>query len=91
MMKKVLKPGFIAIFLWGIGLLLINQSYHEYVRYYLYLSLIVIFPFMVWNLTKEWKKDKVEETKEFRTSIFRMLIMMAFMIIVFFITRQNHI
>lgn len=90
-MKKVLKPGFIAIFLWGIGLLLINQSYREYVRYYLYLSLIVIFPFMVWNLTKEWKKDKVEETKEFRTSIFRMLIMMAFMIIVFFITRQNHI
>lgn len=91
MIRKILTPGTITIFLWGIGLLLINQSYYEYVRYYLYLSLIVIFPFMVWNLTKEWKKDKLEETKEFRTSIFRMLIMMAFMIIVFFITRQNHI
>lgn len=91
MIKKVLTPATIAIFLWGSILLLINQYYYEYVRYYLYISIIVIFPIMIWNLIKQWKKDKVEETKEFKPSIFRMLIMAVVMIVIFFITKQNHI
>ncbi len=91
MIKKILTPATIAIFLWGSILLLINQYYYEYVRYYLYISIIVIFPIMIWNLIKQWKKDKVEETKEFKPSIFRMLIMVVVMIVIFFITKQNHI
>ncbi|SCY43418.1 hypothetical protein SAMN02927916_2059 [Flavobacterium anhuiense] len=91
MIKKILTPATIAIFLWGSILLLINQYYYEYVRYYLYISIIVIFPIMIWNLIKQWKKDKVEETKEFKPSIFRMLIMAVVMIVIFFITKQNHI
>ncbi|KAF2080848.1 hypothetical protein [Flavobacterium sharifuzzamanii] len=91
MVKKILAPATIAIFFWGIGLLLINQYYYEYVRYYLYISILVIFPFMVWNLIKQWKKDKVEETNEFKTSIFRMLIMAVVMIVIFYVTKQNHI
>ncbi len=91
MVKKILTPATIAIFLWGSILLLINQYYYEYVRYYLYISIIVIFPIMIWNLIKQWKKDKVEETKEFKPSIFRMLIMAVVMIVIFFITKQNHI
>ena len=75
----------------GSILLFINQYYYEYVRYYLYISIIVIFPIMIWNLIKQWKKDKVEETKEFKPSIFRMLIMAVVMIVIFFITKQNHI
>ena len=91
MVKKILTPATIAIFFWGIGLLLINQYYYEYVRYYLYISILVIFPFMVWNLIKQWRKDRVEETKEFRSSIFRMLIMVGVMILIFYVTKQNHI
>ncbi len=91
MIKKILTPATIAIFLWGSILLLISQYYYEYVRYYLYISIIVIFPIMIWNLIKQWKKDKVEETKEFKPSIFRMLIMAVVMIVIFFITKQNHI
>jgi len=91
MIKKILTPATIAIFLWGAILLLINQYYYEYVRYYLYISIIVIFPIMIWNLIKQWKKDKVQETKEFRSSIFRMLIVAVVMIVIFFITKQNHI
>lgn len=75
----------------GSILLFINQYYYEYARYYLYISIIVIFPIMIWNLIKQWKKDKVEETKEFKPSIFRMLIMAVVMIVIFFITKQNHI
>lgn len=91
MIKKILRPATIAIFLWGSILLFINQYYYEYARYYLYISIIVIFPIMIWNLIKQWKKDKVEETKEFKPSIFRMLIMAVGMIVIFFITKQNHI
>ncbi|WDF65618.1 hypothetical protein [Flavobacterium sp. KACC 22763] len=91
MIKKILTPATIAIFLWGTILLLINQYYYEYVRYYLYISILVIFPFMIWNLIKQWKKDKAEETKEFRSSIFRMLIMAVVMILIFYVTKQNHI
>lgn len=91
MIKKILTPATIAIFLCGAILLLINQYYYEYVRYYLYISIIVIFPIMIWYLIKQWKKDKVEETKEFKSSIFRMLIMTVVMIVIFFITKQNHI
>ncbi|WP_281632563.1 hypothetical protein [Flavobacterium luteolum] len=91
MIKKIVTPATIAIFLWGLILLLINEYYYEYVRYYLYISIIVIFPIMIWNLIKQWEKDKVEETNEFKTSIFRMLFMAVIMIVIFFITKQNDI
>jgi len=91
MIKKVLTPATIAIFFWGIGLIAINEYYYEYLRPYLYISLLLIFPLMIWNLIKQWKNDKVEETKEFKSSISRMLIMAIVMIIVFLITKQNHI
>ncbi|MNK59052.1 hypothetical protein D3C87_781510 [compost metagenome] len=91
MIKKYLTPATIAIFLWGIGLWLINEYCHEYIRNYLYMYLLAFFPIMIWNLIKQWKKDKVEGTKEFNSSIYRMLLMAVVMIVIFFITKQNHI
>lgn len=91
MIKKVLTPATIAVFFWGIGSLLLNVYYYEYLRPYMYISLAVIFPIMVWNLIKQRKEDKNQGTEEFKHSISRMVIMAMIMIIIFCITKQNHI
>lgn len=46
---------------------------------------------MIINLIKQKKKDKMEGTKEFQSSIYRMLIMAVVLGIMYFITYQNHI
>ncbi|MFC0777253.1 hypothetical protein [Flavobacterium sp. HJSW_4] len=60
MMKKVLTPATIAIFFWGIGLLFINEYYHEYLRPYLYLSIIIAISCIVIDKIKEDKEEKSE-------------------------------
>ncbi len=91
MIKKKLTPATIAIFFWGIGLLIVNQQYYEYLRYYLYLSIIIAFPIMILNMIKQRKNDKVNGTKEFHHSINRMMIFAVILVIMFAITKQNHI
>jgi len=57
MIKKVLTPATIVIFFWGLGLLAINQYYYEYLRPYLYLSIIVAIGCIVYNKIKEDKNE----------------------------------
>jgi 4-hydroxybenzoate polyprenyltransferase len=90
-MKKYSTPINIFILLWGFVLIVISELYSEYVRYYLYLSLIIMIPIMIWNLIKQKKNDKVEGTKEFQFSIYRMLFMAVVLVIMFYMTKQNHI
>ncbi|MEN2399481.1 hypothetical protein GKZ90_0006815 [Flavobacterium sp. MC2016-06] len=90
-MKKYSTPINIFILLWGFILIVISELYSEYVRYYLYLSLIIMIPIMIWNLIKQKKNDKVEGTKEFQFSIYRMLFMAVVLVIMFYMTKQNHI
>jgi len=48
--------------------------------------------FMVLKMIKQRKEDKLNDTKEFQTSVYKMFFMMVVVLIVFFfITRQNHI
>ncbi|GAA3740688.1 hypothetical protein GCM10022422_25450 [Flavobacterium ginsengisoli] len=56
MIKKIFTPATIAILFWGIGLLIINQYYYEYLRPYLYLSIIIALGCIVY--------DKIEKNKE---------------------------
>ena len=56
MIKKIFAPATIAILFWGIGLLIINQYYYEYLRPYLYLSIIIALGCIVY--------DKIEKNKE---------------------------
>ncbi|OXB00679.1 hypothetical protein B0A81_20610 [Flavobacterium plurextorum] len=90
MKEKIAAPVSI-IFLWGLILIAITEWYYEYVRYYLYVSIAVIIPIMIWNLIKQKKKDKISGTREFQSSIYRMLIMAVVLIIIFYITKQEHI
>lgn len=46
---------------------------------------------MIVNLLKKRKEDKLNGTKIFQSSIYRMLIMAAVLLVFFFITKQNHI
>ncbi|KQX00672.1 hypothetical protein ASC72_07305 [Flavobacterium sp. Root420] len=91
MMKKYITPINIAVLLWGLLLLVISGFYPDYTRYYLYLSIIVIIPVAIFNLIKQRKQDKLNNTTEFQTSIYRMLFMAVLLIVFFFITRQNNI
>jgi hypothetical protein len=91
MMKKYITPINIAVLLWGLMLQAISWFYPDYTRYYLYLSIIVIIPVAVFNLIKQKKQDKLNNTTEFQSSIFRMLIMAVLLVVFFFITKQNPI
>lgn len=89
-MKHVTTTNIIFV-LWGIVLLCLTELYYEYVRYYLYVSIIVIIPFTIWNLIRQKKEDRAEGTNEFKFSIYRMMIVAVVLGFMFFITRQNHI
>ncbi|OCB73795.1 hypothetical protein B0A79_20820 [Flavobacterium piscis] len=90
-MKKLITPINIAIFFWGLMLIAISQLYPDYTRYYLYLSIAVIVPVSIVNLVKEKKEDKLNNTENFKFSIYRMLFMVVILCVFFFITKQNHI
>ncbi|KRD10465.1 hypothetical protein ASE21_12240 [Flavobacterium sp. Root901] len=91
MMKKLIKPIYIAIFLWGLILNSISWFYPDYTRYYLILSIIVITPLAIIEMIKMKKEDKLNETTLFKEAIYRMLIMSVVLGVIFVITKQNHI
>lgn len=81
----------ILLLLWGLIFVVISAFFREYVRYYLYLSIIIIIPIMILNIIRQRREDKLNGTKIFQASIYRMLIMVALLLVFFFITKQNHI
>lgn len=92
MIKKYIIPVNIIFLLWGPILIVISEFYREYVRYFLYLSIIAIIPIMVLNLIKQRREDKLNAAKVlFRQSIYRMLIMAVVLVVFYFLTHQKHI
>ncbi|KOP38978.1 hypothetical protein DBB36_20975 [Flavobacterium sp. WLB] len=90
-MKKYLTPINIIFVLWGLILQAVSWFYPDYTRYYLYISIIVIIPFAIVSFIKQKEKDRIEGTKEFQASIYRMLFMAVILGIMYFVTYQNHI
>lgn len=88
---KHVTPTNIIFVVWGIALFCISELYYEYVRYFLYLSIAIIFPVTIWNIIKQRKIDKIERTEELKHSINRMMILAVVLVIMFAITKQNHI
>ena len=58
MIKKLLTPSTIAIFLWGIGLLIVNEKFYEYLRTYLCLSIVIAVAYMIFDNIKKRKESK---------------------------------
>ncbi|WP_316632721.1 hypothetical protein [uncultured Flavobacterium sp.] len=90
-MKEYITPINVFFFFWGLVLLAISEFYPEYLRYYLYLSNAIIIPVMIISLIKQRKKDKLNDTMEFRFAMYRILIMALMLVIFFFVTKQNHV
>lgn len=83
-MEKYITQTNITLFLWGPILLVISRFYPDYTTYYLYLSIIVMIAFMVLKMIKQRKEDKLNNTQEFRASVYKMFFMMLVALIVFF-------
>jgi hypothetical protein len=90
-MKKYITPATIAVLFWGIGNLLINEYYYEYLRYYQYASIIIMIPFAIFNLMKKRREDRVNGTQNFNVSIYRMMFLAVLLIAFFFITKPDQI
>lgn len=90
-MKKYITPISIAMFLWGLILITISEVYRDYTRYFLYLSIIIVIPLIIVNMIKQRKEDKINNTKEFKASIYRMLIMAVMLAVFFFMTKQYYV
>ncbi|WP_144221452.1 hypothetical protein [Flavobacterium anhuiense] len=58
MMKKVLTPSTIIVFFWGIGLLIINEKFYDYLRLYLCLSILIAIGWIILDQVKKRKEDR---------------------------------
>jgi len=90
-MKKHFTTINIIYFFWGILLLTISGFFTDYVRSYLYLSSAIVIPYGILDVSKQRKNDKAERIKKLSDSVNRMMIMAVVLIIMFAITKQNHI
>jgi len=88
-MKKYITPIKIISSLWVLPLIFIPREYSEYLRYYLYGSITIMIPFMIFNLIKQRREDQLNGATMFKSSIYRMLIIAVILIVFFFITEQS--
>lgn len=91
MIKKIVTPVNVIFLFWGLVLVTFSESYPQYTRYFLYASILFILPVMIVNLVKQRKEDKQNGTIKFQSAVYRMLFMAALLVIMYFITKQNHI
>jgi len=87
--KKQITPAIITIFIWGIGLLLVNEYYYEYIRYYQYIFIPIMISFMIFNLVKQRRDDKADGTQSFKFSIYNILVTLFIMGVLFFLIKSN--
>ncbi|SMO35199.1 hypothetical protein SAMN06265349_101182 [Flavobacterium resistens] len=91
MIKKIVTPINVIFLFWGLILLTFSESYPQYTRYFLYASILVILPVMIINLIKQRKEDKLNYTTNFQSAVYRIIFMAVLLVIMYFITKQNHI
>jgi len=86
--KYITLPSFVTLFciiiLWTISL-----TFPEYSRYFLYLSILVLIPFIIIDLIKKRKEDKNDGTENFKFSVYNILISVAILGILFFVISKN--
>lgn len=90
MIKKYLTLTNIISFFWIAVLFLISQFYPDYKRYSLYVSIIIMIPFIIVNLVKKRREDKTNGTENFKLSIYNIVIAMVFVGILFFLINSNY-
>ncbi|WP_035643860.1 hypothetical protein [Flavobacterium sp. ASV13] len=91
MIKKIVTPVNVIFLFWGLVLVTFSESYPQYTRYFLYASILFILPVMIVNLVKQRKEDKQNGTIKFQSAVYRIIFMAVLLVIMYFITKQNHI
>lgn len=88
MIAKYISLETVIMFFWGLLMVVLSLFFSEYVRYYLYASILVVTPLLIMKLLKIRKEDQIHQTKQFRVVIFNVIV--AFMILGFlFVFIQN--
>ncbi|WP_289659680.1 hypothetical protein [Flavobacterium panacagri] len=90
-MKKYFTPINTAFILWSILLITIATFFRDNMRLFLYLSITVFIPFVIWDILKQSKKFKTEGTKDIYNSINRMVIIAVVLVIIFAMAEQNYL
>lgn len=91
MIKKYITTTTVILFVWIPMQFLISQFYPNYTRYFTYLSIIVMISVMIFDLIKQWKEDKINDTTEFQALLYKFLFMIVLLTSCFFILKQNYI
>jgi len=73
----------------GIGIDSRFRLVSEYIRYYLHFSTIVMIPILISKLIKVRKGDKVNDTENFKFSMYNILISGVILGIIFFVISKN--
>ncbi|MDR7371536.1 ABC-type multidrug transport system fused ATPase/permease subunit [Flavobacterium aquidurense] len=90
MMKKEYIPSIIISLLWVLSQVMDYIYERKYTLYFFCLFLILVIPVIIFTIIKQRKEDKLNNTTEFQSSIYRILFL-VFLIVIFFVTKQNYI
>ncbi len=86
MMKKYIPS--ISITLVLISCQVLGLIYRKYSTSFLYLGLILITPIVILSMIGLRKEDKLNGTKEFQSSLYRLLFIGVAMLVIYFVTIQ---
>ncbi|MFH6962860.1 hypothetical protein ACHRVK_10710 [Flavobacterium plurextorum] len=90
MLKEYLTlPSIISLFLILI-VLIVSLVSPEYIRYSYYGAIVIMIPFIISDLLKKKKEDKIDGTKHFKISVYNILIAIAMMVVLFFLINSNY-
>lgn len=87
--KQFTLPLFISLLL-IILLFIIAIVAPEYSRYFMYFSIIIMIPVIIYDLIKKRKEDNRNGTQFFKFSIYNILISILIMGFLFFLISQNY-
>jgi len=86
--KYITLPSFITLFCIIINCV-IALTFPEYTRYFLYVSILVLIPFIIVDLIKKRKEDKNNDTENFKFSVYNILISIVILGVLFFVINNN--
>lgn len=90
MLKQYLTlPSIISLFL-IVMVLIVSLVFPEYVRYSYYGAIVIMIPFIIFDLIRKRKEDKIDGTEYFKISVYNIFIAAAMMVVLFFLINSNY-
>ncbi|KUJ62337.1 hypothetical protein AR687_07700 [Flavobacteriaceae bacterium CRH] len=91
MIKNYYTPFRIILILGFLFHIAVSQIWgREYARYYMYLLILIMIPFLIFELVKQRREDKATGTQNFKLSMYSILITVVIVGILFFLINSNY-